>query len=177
MSLVKYRVCEPPDSLSPERLADLLASEEPTRYDDLLQFWIAWFHNDIPGQKITVIAEAEDERTVGVVRFWRSPFCEQKWLVEGLEVHPDWRRRGIGEQLLLTGISHLARQSASAVWSHIRHDNAPSIRLHQRVGFRLVSHGYVNSWGDYRANGGEYVLNLRSWNQAAREGLSTEQEV
>jgi len=151
----------------------LLASEEPSRYDDLLRFWIVWFRNDIPGPKITVVAETDSGRMIGVVRLWCSPYCEQKWLIEGLEVHPKWRRRGIAEQLLLTGISHLARQSVSAVWSHIRHDNEPSIRLHQKVGFRLVCQGYINSWGDYRANGSEYMLTLGNWDQTAGEVITS----
>lgn len=160
MELISCSIWTDPGKAGMEQLALLLSSEDADRYRELLEFWISWFNEGIPGEKVTVVATTRHGQIVGVVRLWCSPYCDHRWLVEGIEVDPNYRRRGIEKQLLLTGTDHLKGRGITSVYSHIHSVNLPSIRLHEMVGFCQVSEGYLNSWGEWRDNGLEYRLEL-----------------
>jgi ribosomal-protein-alanine N-acetyltransferase len=55
-----------------------------------------------------------------------------------LGVHPDWRRRGIGELLLSSMISQAADLKANVVTLEVRVSNLPAQRLYEKYGFRPV---------------------------------------
>lgn len=42
-------------------------------------------------------------KSVGEVRLWRTPYCDHKWLIEGLEVIAPKREQGIGKLLVKKG--------------------------------------------------------------------------
>ena len=54
-------------------------------------------------------------------------------LLEALETHPGHRGRGYATALLQT----VLRQIPDQVYSHVAKDNAPSLRLHEKCGFRV----------------------------------------
>ena len=53
-------------------------------------------------------------------------------------VHPDWRRRGIGEILIEQLIVELKRRGSSSLSLEVRSSNAPAITLYEKLGFRQV---------------------------------------
>lgn len=70
------------------------------------------------------------------------------WLLEALETHPRYRRRGYAEMLLR---SVLALPEYKKIYSHVHKKNVPSLRIHEKVGFVRISEqatyidGSVNS--------------------------------
>ncbi len=69
-------------------------------------------------------------------------------LLEALETHPAYRRRGYAEALIRAVLDWTRPEK---LYSHISHRNMPSIAVHQKCGFRkIASHaryadGSVNS--------------------------------
>lgn len=147
-----------------ERLANVYADSEPERYQDFEDFWSDWFNDKILGNKITIIA-IHNEETVGTARFWQSPYCNNKWLIEGLEVIETYRKKGIGKSIVNYGINELIKNNIDKVYSHIKNNNAPSIALHKGLGFKANCSGYIDSFGTYREYGKEYVLALNKRGQ------------
>jgi ribosomal-protein-alanine N-acetyltransferase len=55
-----------------------------------------------------------------------------------LAVAPDYRRRGLGAQLLERGLAALARAGVRTVWLEVREANTPARLLYQRHGFEAA---------------------------------------
>lgn len=91
---------------------------------------------------------------------WRTPYCGQKWLIEGLEVIAPKRGQGIGKLLVKKGIELLSNQGIKRISANINKNNIASIALHQSLGFQKSSSGAVNSYGEYREHLDEYILKL-----------------
>lgn len=108
----------------------------------------------------------------GVVRLWESPYCCNKWFVEGLEVLEAKRRRGIATRMMSVGLDGLREAGADVVYAHIEDHNLASIKTCMGLGFGLASPGrYVNSHGEPRTGGSEYLLDLRQLSPAAQHDL------
>jgi ribosomal protein S18 acetylase RimI-like enzyme len=70
---------------------------------------------------------------VGVAQCWTSAF------VKDLVVHPDVRRRGIADALLLTAFQAFRRRGARHVDLKVQSDNpSGAVRLYRRLGMRDV---------------------------------------
>jgi ribosomal protein S18 acetylase RimI-like enzyme len=58
-----------------------------------------------------------------------------------LDVHPHWRRRGLGRRLLRDTLSlHRRWGQHRRVTCEIATDNEPSLELHREEGFEIVAH-------------------------------------
>lgn len=68
---------------------------------------------------------------------WTQP-ADGKARIESLVVDPELRGRGIGWALLATALRELAEAGHAPVGLGVRDDNAPAIRLYERLGFRPV---------------------------------------
>jgi ribosomal-protein-alanine N-acetyltransferase len=55
-----------------------------------------------------------------------------------IAVNPDFRRRGIGEQLVANLVEHARRQSIALVHLEVRASNAAAQHLYRKFGFRQV---------------------------------------
>lgn len=144
-----------------EQLSKVLTYSEPKNFEECLCWWGEWFSDKIPGVKLTIIAE-EQKNIVGVARFWKTPFCNNKWLIEGLEVIPPKRKKGIGKSIVIEGIRLLRGITDEQVFVHINNKNTASIRLHEEIGFKKISNGSINSYGDFRSLVDEYLLETHS---------------
>ncbi|MGD2040345.1 MAG: ribosomal protein S18-alanine N-acetyltransferase [Anaerolineae bacterium] len=56
-----------------------------------------------------------------------------------IAVHPEWRRRGLGELLLLTMLERAAEQDAQRATLEVRVSNTTAQSLYTRYGFSIVS--------------------------------------
>lgn len=142
-----------------EQLSHVLTYSESENFEECLKWWEDWFLDKIPGDKLTIIAE-EKNNIIGVTRFWKTPFCNNKWLIEGLEVIPPERRKGIGKSIVTEGIRILLNTTNEKIFVHIANKNIPSIRLHEEIGFKKISSGVINSYGDFREHTNEYILEV-----------------
>ena len=103
----------------------------------------------------------EKDYIIGVTRFWKTPYCNNKWLIEGLEVIPPKRKLGVGKSIVKHGISLLHELTDENIFVNISNKNIPSIKLHESLGFKKISNGSINSLGDYRENIDQYLIVLK----------------
>ena len=83
--------------------------------------------------EVWFLAESESEAVlVGAALCWSSAF------VKDLVVHESWRRRGLGEALLLHVLRVFAARGAAAVELKVQAGNRPAVRLYERVGMRVA---------------------------------------
>jgi RimJ/RimL family protein N-acetyltransferase len=75
---------------------------------------------------------------VGFCRFQVCPRLGLWWCL-GLEVVPEWQRRGIGSELLSTAIAELRGRGATDIRSDVSRRNEASCATHTNAGFRLMS--------------------------------------
>ena len=78
----------------------------------------------------------DGERVVGwadIFPAWANAVSHRGTL--GMGVHPDYRRRGIGESLLRACIGKAKPKGITRIELETRADNIPSIRLYEKVGF------------------------------------------
>ncbi|HHY15197.1 MAG TPA: GNAT family N-acetyltransferase [Firmicutes bacterium] len=144
-------------------LAQVLCYDEPEEMHKSKKFWQAWFSDQIPGEKLTIVAAEggatiAEQQFVGVVRLWKTPYVENNWYLEGLEVIAPRYRQGIGTALVQKAISVCFDLNVDSIISNVNKDNAASIALHRSLGFKKRSTGALNSWGEYRGHSDEYRL-------------------
>ena len=67
-----------------------------------------------------------------------------RWIVAAevqilnIAIHPDWRRRGIGRELVEAVLEEAREEGAARVTLEVRRYNNPAIGLYERLGFRRV---------------------------------------
>ncbi|MPM33945.1 hypothetical protein SDC9_80526 [bioreactor metagenome] len=142
-----------------KQLSQVLTYSEPENFKECEKWWRQWFSDKILGDKITIVAK-EENNIIGVTRFWRTPFCNNKWLIEGLEVILPQRRKGVGKAIVTEGIRILKGITNEKIFVHIDSENNQSKRLHEVLGLKKNSSGSLNSYGDYRNYIDEYVLEV-----------------
>ena len=71
-------------------------------------------------------------------------------------VHPDFRRRGIAEALVLTLVEELKKLDSRCLTLEVRASNAPAIALYEKLGFSQIGRRK-----DYYRNPREDALILR----------------
>jgi ribosomal protein S18 acetylase RimI-like enzyme len=77
------------------------------------------------------LAESEG-MLVGAVLCWTSAF------VKDVVVHESWRRRGLGEALLMCAFNALWARGARAVELKVEGANHNAVRLYERLGMQVV---------------------------------------
>lgn len=142
-------------------ITSLLCEESSENINHCITFIKQWFENEISGDKHTFIA-LDNDNLVGIVRLWSTPYLGNKWYIEGLEVSPSQRRKGIASKLITTAINYSKEASIPNLWSNISISNASSIKLHESLGFKLASKGSCNTYGSYRPNNNCYYIDLTS---------------
>jgi ribosomal protein S18 acetylase RimI-like enzyme len=77
------------------------------------------------------LVEVGDELAAAAI-CWTSAF------VKDIVVHETWRRHGLGEALLRLAFRTFSARGAGHVDLKVQVENAPAIRLYERVGMRAV---------------------------------------
>lgn len=74
-------------------------------------------------------------------------------LLEALETAPDCRRKGYAEALIRQCQQYLTQQGKVRLYSHVSRRNIPSLRTHEKCGFRQILDyaRYIDGSADRRA--------------------------
>jgi ribosomal-protein-alanine N-acetyltransferase len=70
-------------------------------------------------------------------------------------VHPDYRRQGIGAQLLNYALQNAVDEGATRAWLEVRRGNSPALELYQKMGFE-----WIDTRKKYYQDNGEDALIL-----------------
>ena len=68
----------------------------------------------------------------------RASICWTSAFVKDIVVHETWRRHGLGEAMLRLAFRTFQARGAAGVELKVHAQNAPAIRLYERVGMRTV---------------------------------------
>ena len=77
----------------------------------------------------------EDDRVIGYIG---SQTSIDETDVMNVAVHPDFRRRGIAESLIIRLVEELKNRGSHALMLEVRASNAPAIALYEKLGFLQV---------------------------------------
>jgi ribosomal protein S18 acetylase RimI-like enzyme len=77
------------------------------------------------------LVEGGDDLAAGAI-------CWMSGYVKDIVVHETWRRHGLGEALMRLAFRTFERRGADNVELKVQAQNAPAIRLYERVGMRTV---------------------------------------
>ncbi len=111
--------------------------------EELSQTLRAWDSKEYQGRYFETLAVETEEGVVGLVSLYQRTASA---VALGVEIAPRCRRKGYGYAACAAALDHARRQGWKIAVSQVRKDNAPSLALHERLGFE-VEHGYVNSKG------------------------------
>ncbi|MCK8060272.1 MULTISPECIES: GNAT family N-acetyltransferase [unclassified Fusibacter] len=139
----------------PKGIATLLADDEPDRFDELLEYTEKWVSGEVKGDKLTVL-HVEKGSVVGIVRFWCTPHVNDKWYLEGLQVHEAKRNSGIATKISELGMEALKKEGIKEIFVNISDKNLSSIRVHEKCGFTRLAQTAVNSFGTLMKAYGNY---------------------
>lgn len=100
----------------------------------------AWYEEH--GQTMPVFVAESDGRIVGwgALGSFRSAYTAAGTLEDSIYVHHDFHRQKIGSRLLAALIEAARWRGLRSILANISGDQTPSIRLHERFGFRQVAH-------------------------------------
>jgi L-amino acid N-acyltransferase YncA len=100
----------------------------------------AWYEEH--GPTMPVLVAESDGRIVGwgALGSFRPAYTAAGTLEDSVYVHPDLHRRQIGSRLLAALIEAARRLGLRSLLANVSADQTPSIRLHEKFGFRQVAH-------------------------------------
>ena len=93
------------------------------------------FESEIAGAPRTrwPLVAVRDDALAGYVIAW---FIEGQAHVANLAVAPEWRRQGLGFQLMRAAIVEALRRGARWIGLEVRASNRPAVSLYRKMGFR-----------------------------------------
>ena len=113
---------------------------------DVLSFSMPWpersFHFELSGNPVSRAWVAEmDERIAAMLVLW---LIVDEAHIATIAVHPDFRRQGIGEQILLSALRAARQEGARRAFLEVRAGNAAAQAMYKKYGFVVagVRRGY-----------------------------------
>lgn len=96
---------------------------------------------------VMLVARSLDPGRRRVVGFLAGWVVTDELHINNIASHPDWRRRGIGQQLMESAILEGKARGANYALLEVRESNIAAQMLYRKLGFRVVARrqGYYNS--------------------------------
>jgi [ribosomal protein S18]-alanine N-acetyltransferase len=112
---------------------------------DQLSFSLPWpahsfryelLENDVSRQWVVEVqATNGDPKVIGMIVVW---LIMDEAHIATIAVHPEYRGRGIGQQILLAALRECAAQGALSATLEVRERNAIAIDMYRKLGFEVV---------------------------------------
>lgn len=106
-----------------------------------------FFLQEMSAQCARALIAQLHERIVGYILFWTLP---DEVDIHNIAVHPDFRRRGVGRQLLGKAIETAQKRASLRVTLEVRKSNFAAQKLYESQGFVATGmrHGYYSDDGE-----------------------------
>jgi [ribosomal protein S18]-alanine N-acetyltransferase len=122
--------------LGPMRVDDLDAVQEIERRSFRTPWPAHAYRTELETNRLAqYLVARSDGRVVGYGGIW---LMADEAHITTFAVDPDWRRRGIGERLLLALLDLAIARNAHEATLEVRLSNLPARRLYEKYGFRPV---------------------------------------
>ena len=93
-------------------------------------------HNDLAHYQVLTINQPPDpERLLGYIGYW---LVLDEAHISTVVIHPQWRRQGLGELLLLSALHEAIAKGAATATLEVRRSNLVAQLLYQKYGFAVV---------------------------------------
>ena len=92
------------------------------------------------GETFEVIADNGDGEVVGMIHCIRSQPDPRLWYYGDLQVHADYRRKGIATNMIRAAMRHLSEIGAKTIRCYVDDDNEASLALQRSLGFAEKSY-------------------------------------
>ena len=111
---------------------------------DRLSFPLPWpersfryevLENPASNMLVAGLPGSEDHRPIGFAGFW---LIVDEAHISTIAVHPDWRRTGVGAELLVAVLDLADRLGAEMATLEVRVSNEAAVNLYRKFGFRIV---------------------------------------
>jgi phosphinothricin acetyltransferase len=100
----------------------------------------AWYQDHGPSMPVLVAEYSGRVVGWGALGSFRSAYTAAGTLEDSIYVHHDFHRQRIGSQLLQALIEEARHLGLRSLLANISADQTPSVRLHEKFGFREVAH-------------------------------------
>ncbi len=82
-----------------------------------------------------VILHSPNERLMGYIILW---FMQKEVQISNFALHPDFRRKGVGEAVLRDILDKVTKEGASEIFLEVRPSNRPARSLYEKLGFQIL---------------------------------------
>lgn len=82
-----------------------------------------------------VVVRKEEEKVIGYIIYW---LLNQEVQISNIAIHPQYRRMGIGEAVLLEIMDQFRKQGIKYVLLEVRPSNIPARFLYNKLGFKVM---------------------------------------
>jgi len=83
------------------------------------------------------VAEEAKNRVVGVIIAY--PTMDDVWLLHQIAVLPNYRRRGIGYQLMKKLVAHIKSREGQKIQLYVQPNNLAAVKLYKKLGFTIAN--------------------------------------
>ncbi len=105
-----------------------------------------WVDRTLTSDDLAFVAEYQG----AIVGFGFCNISPQLGRLYGLTVHPTWRNRGVGADLVKARIEALAALGIPQALTEVATWNTPSARIYQQLGFTVAGQSFLTSRGQSR---------------------------
>jgi ribosomal-protein-alanine N-acetyltransferase len=108
---------------------------------DRMSFSLPWpehsFHYEVSDNRVArcFVAEAEDKRIAAMIVSW---IIVDEMHIATIATHPDFRRQGIGEQILTKALVDGQAAGARLAFLEVRAANEPAQAMYRKFGFEIT---------------------------------------
>ncbi len=82
-----------------------------------------------------VIIHSSNERLMGYVFLW---FIQEEVQISNFALHPDFRRKGVGESVLRDILDKVTKEGAAVIFLEVRPSNRVARSLYEKLGFQIL---------------------------------------
>jgi len=96
------------------------------------------FKGEIQNRHISfpyVIVHSQEKKVIGYIIFWQ---VKDEVQINNIAIHPDFRRKGLGEAVMRKVLELVRRENAQFVFLEVRPSNAAAFSLYKKLGFKVL---------------------------------------